>query len=156
MTSLFQVGEVIEPIIFGRAAIRRAGTDATVVAVSRMVPAALEAAERLEESGTSIEVIDPRSLAPLDLDTILESVRRTGRLVVAHEAVTVGGIGGEIAAQVQEVAFADLAGPVLRVGAPFAPVASSPVLEKLFAPGVDAIVDAVQRSLAFSRDGAPA
>ncbi len=151
-----EVGEVIEPIIFGRAAIRRAGTDATVVAVSRMVPAALEAAERLEESGTSIEVIDPRTLAPLDLDTILESVRRTGRLVVAHEAVTVGGIGGEIAAQVQEVAFADLTGPVLRVGAPFAPVASSPVLEKLFAPGVDAIVDAVQRSLAFSRDGAPA
>ncbi len=123
----------------------------TILAVSKMVGAALKAAEKLAMEGIEAEVIDPRTLAPLDLDTIVASVRRTGHLVIAHEAVETGGIGAEIATRVQEVAFRELAAPVLRVGAPFTPVPTSIVLEKAFVPGDDQIIDAVHRSIAFNR-----
>jgi pyruvate dehydrogenase E1 component beta subunit len=106
---------------------------------------ALAAAEVLAgEHGIEAEVIDPRTLVPLDLATIVESVRRTGRLVIAHEAVEHGGFGAEIAAQVQAVAFDYLDAPVVRVAAPFAPVPFSPPLEDAYLPGADEIVAAVR------------
>ena len=101
----------------------------TIVALSRLVDEALVAAERLAREGIEAEVIDPRTLVPLDLDTIVESVRRTNRLVIAHEAVEHGGFGAEIAAQVQAAAFDLLDAPIERVGAPFTPVPFSPALE---------------------------
>ncbi len=141
-------GEVVP---LGQAAVRRQGTDVTILAVSKMVGVALKAAEKLAEDGIDAEVIDPRTLAPLDLDTIIASVRKTGHLVIAHEAVETGGIGAEIASRVQEAAFNELAAPVLRVGAPFAPVPTSIALEKAFVPGEDRIIDAVRRSIAYNR-----
>jgi pyruvate dehydrogenase E1 component beta subunit len=128
---------VEEEIPLGRARIVRRGRAVTIVATSRMVGEALRAAEHLDA-----EVIDPRTLVPLDLDTILESVRRTNRLVIAHEAVTHGGWGAELAAQVQQHAFDDLDAPVARVGAPFTPVPFSPPLEDAFLPGAEEIVAA--------------
>ncbi len=110
---------------------------------------ALGAADRLAaEDGIDAEVIDPRTLVPLDLDTIVRSVRRTGRLVVVHEAVERGGFGAEIAAQVQRAAFDYLDAPVERVGAPFAPVPFSAPLEDAYLPGVDEIVAAVRAAAA--------
>ena len=122
----------------------RAGNDITIVALSRLVHDALAAAERLaSEHGIEAEVIDPRTLVPLDLATIVESVERTNRLVVAHEAVEHGGFGAEIAAQVQSAAFDFLDAPIGRVGAPFAPIPLSPALEDAYLPGADEIVAAV-------------
>ncbi len=141
--------EAIIPL--GQAVIRRPGRHVTILAISKMVGHALKAAAKLAEEGIEAEVIDPRTLAPLDLDTIIESVRRTGHLVIAHEAVETGGVGAEIASRVQEAAFSDLAAPVLRVGAPFAPVPTSIVLEKAFVPGEDEITAAVRRSIRYSR-----
>jgi pyruvate/2-oxoglutarate/acetoin dehydrogenase E1 component len=92
-------------------------------------------------------VIDLRSLAPLDMGTVVESVRKTNRLVIAHEAVRQGGLGAEIAAQVQEAAFDWLDAPIARVGAPFAPMPASPALEDSFVPGSAEIVLAVERLL---------
>jgi pyruvate dehydrogenase E1 component beta subunit len=131
----------------GRAAIRRPGTDVTIVAWSRMTATALAAADELAAHGIAAEVVDLRSLAPLDTQTILESVARTGRLVIAHEAVTTGGFGGEIAARVGEAAFDQLKAPVTRVGAPAVPPPFSPELEALFVPDTAAIVAAVRRTL---------
>ena len=138
-----------ESVPLGEAMIRRKGKDATVLAVSKMVGTALKAAEKLAAEGVEVEVIDPRTLAPLDLDTIVTSVRRTGHLVVAHEAVETGGIGAEISARVQETAFADLKAPVLRVGAPFAPVPTSIVLERAFVPDEERIIAAVRQSIGY-------
>jgi acetoin:2,6-dichlorophenolindophenol oxidoreductase subunit beta len=137
-------------IPLGLASVRRRGGDVTVVALSRMVRDALEAADRLAAEGIEVEVIDPRTIAPLDLDTIVESVRRTSRVVVAHEAVVNGGVGAEIAASIQEAAFDYLDAPVRRVGAPSTPVPASPTLERMFTPGVDEIEGAVRASLAGS------
>ena len=131
----------------GCASVRREGADVTVVALSRMVREALKAADRLAADGIEVEVIDPRTIAPLDLETILASVRKTSRCVVAHEAVLTGGAGAEIAARVQEEAFEYLDAPVLRVGAPFTPVPASPILEDLFMPDAEDIETAVRRSL---------
>jgi acetoin:2,6-dichlorophenolindophenol oxidoreductase subunit beta len=132
----------------GRAAICRPGSDVTIVAWSQMVTTALAAAEALAADGVGAEVIDLRSLQPLDLGTILGSVARTGRLVIAHEAVAQGGFGAEIAARVQEAAWDQLAAPVVRVGAPFVPPPFSPELERAFVPSSDAIVAAAHRVLA--------
>jgi pyruvate dehydrogenase E1 component beta subunit len=137
------VPERLEPAPLGRAAVLRAGRDVTIVAVSRLVHEALAAAERLAERGIEAEVVDPRTLVPLDLETIADSARRTNRVVVAHEAVTHGGVGGEIAAQVQAAAFDHLDAPVARVGAPFTPVPFSPPLEDAFLPSADDVVAAV-------------
>jgi pyruvate dehydrogenase E1 component beta subunit len=120
----------------------------TVVALSRLVHDALEAAERLAGDGIEVEVIDPRTLVPLDLDAIVSSVERTNRLVVAHEAVEHGGFGAEIAARVQRAAFDHLDAPIGRVGAPFAPIPLSPPLEDAYLPGVAEIVAAVRDVLA--------
>ncbi len=129
----------------GKAVTLRAGRDVTVVALSRLVHDALEAADRLAaEDGIEAEVIDPRTLVPLDLEAIVESVERTGRLVVAHEAVEHGGFGAEIVAQVQAAAFDYLDAPIARVGAPFAPIPLSPPLEDAYLPGADEVVAAVR------------
>jgi acetoin:2,6-dichlorophenolindophenol oxidoreductase subunit beta len=124
-----------EPLPLGRAHTVRPGRELTIIATSRLVAEALEAAERLAAEGIEAEIIDPRTLVPLDTETIAQSVRRTGRAVVAHEAVTVGGFGAEIAAQVQELAFDCLEAPIQRVGAPFTPVPVSPPLEDAYRPG---------------------
>jgi len=131
----------------GRARVVRPGSDVTVVALSRLVHEAVAAADELAEAGIDVEVIDPRTLVPLDLDTIVESVARTHRLVVAHEAVRSGGFGAELAALVQEAAFEELDAPVARVGAPFAPIPFSPPLEDGYLPGKDEIVAAVRSVL---------
>jgi pyruvate dehydrogenase E1 component beta subunit len=145
----FRVAEAVEPIPFGKAAVRRPGRDLTVVATSRLVGEALAAAERLAEQDIEVEVIDPRSLVPLDLETLLTSLSRTHRLIVAHEAVGPGGIGGEIVAQLQSAGFDQLDAPVERVAAPFTPVPFSPPLEDAYLPGQDEIVAAALRLLGY-------
>ena len=137
--------DVVIPL--GKAMIARNGSDVTIVAVAKMLAASLEAAEELAHDGISIEVIDPRSVAPLDLETIVSSVQKTARLVIVHEAVEAGGAGAEIAAKVQQAAFYYLDSPILRVAAPFAPVPASAPLEKCFVPAKDKIVDAIRKVL---------
>lgn len=137
-------GEVPEEpyaIPLGQANVLREGDDVTIVATGRMVVEALAAAEKLATDGVSAEVIDPRTVQPLDTATIVGSVKRTNRVMVVHEAVTFGGIGAEIAAQVQDQAFDYLDAPVLRLGAPFTPVPFAPVLEKAYVPDRDRICD---------------
>jgi pyruvate dehydrogenase E1 component beta subunit len=136
-------GDHLTPI--GEAAVVRPGEQVTLVALANMVGAALGAAGALAGDGISIEVIDPRSISPLDIGTIVQSVKKTGRLVIVHEAVEQGGIGAEIAATVQQHAFYYLDAPILRVAAPFAPVPASPALEKGFLPDPARIVGAVRK-----------
>jgi pyruvate dehydrogenase E1 component beta subunit len=147
--SLYRVkGEVPEDpdlvIPMGQAAVRRTGRDVTVVATGLMVGRALEAAEILAAEGVEAEVIDPRTLVPLDMDAILESVTRTGRAVIVHEAARTAGSGAEIAAQIQERAFFALDAPVWRVAGTDTPIPQSPNLEQLCIPSVANIVSGVQ------------
>jgi pyruvate dehydrogenase E1 component beta subunit len=142
-----EVPDEIEPVEIGRARVLREGGDVTIVALSRLVGEALIAAERLSADGVEAEVIDPRTLVPLDLETIVRSVEKTNRLVIAHEAVEHGGFGAEILAEVQAVAFDELDAPIERVGAPFAPIPLSPPLEDAYIPGADDIVSAVRATL---------
>ena len=141
------VPEEIYEIPFGQANTVRSGRDVTVIAVGRMVVEAVTAATELAESGIEAEVIDVRTVQPLDSEAILDSVRRTNRAVVVHEAVTFGGIGAEIAAQIQEEAFDYLDAPVLRLGAPFSPVPFSPVLERAYIPDSNRISAGISRLL---------
>ena len=131
------------PVPLGRAQVVRSGRDVTVVALSRLVHESLAATEELAAEGIEVEVIDPRTLVPLDLDAIVESVARTHRLVVAHEAVEHGGFGAEIGALVQAAAFDELDAPIARVGAPFTPIPFSPPLEDAYLPGKDDVRAAV-------------
>jgi acetoin:2,6-dichlorophenolindophenol oxidoreductase subunit beta len=135
------------PVPLGVARTVRPGRDVTIVATSRMLEEALLAAQELAGEGVEAEVIDPRTLVPLDLATLVASVQRTGRLVVAHEAVRFGGFGAEIAAAVGEAAFDYLDAPVGRVGAPFSPIPLSPPLEDAFLPGAREIRAAVRAAL---------
>jgi pyruvate dehydrogenase E1 component beta subunit len=143
------VPEELYAIPLGVANIVRPGTDVTVVTYGRMVSEALIAAEQLAEEGIECEIVDPRTLQPLDSATIVASARKTNRVVVVHEAVRFGGIGAEIAAQIQEEAFDYLDAPVGRIGAPFSPVPFSPVLESLYIPNAARIADGVRA--AFGR-----
>lgn len=137
-------GSYLTPI--GKALVRRAGTDVTIVAGSIMVHRALEAAERLAGEGISAEVIDLRSIRPIDAETILASVRRTGRLMVVYEGVKAFGVGAEISAMVAESdAFDHLDAPILRLGAADAPVPYNPDLERAAVPQVDTIEAAARR-----------
>lgn len=129
------VPDPVPPVPIGEAAIVRPGRDVTVVALSRMVHEACTAAEELAAEGIEVEVIDPRTLVPLDLDTVAASVARTNHLVVAHEAVGPGGFGAEVAAAAGHAAFDDLDAPVERVAAPFQPIPVSPGLEDAYLPG---------------------
>jgi pyruvate/2-oxoglutarate/acetoin dehydrogenase E1 component len=125
----------------GKAAVVRPGKDVSIITYGAMVHAACEAADRLEIEGISIEIIDLRTLAPLDEPAILESVRKTSKVIVLHEATLTGGFGGEIAARITERAFEYLDAPVLRIAAPDTPVPFSPPLEEAFLPGVAGIVE---------------
>ena len=131
----------------GSAAVTRPGTDITVVAYSAMALNALAAAEQLAADGIDVEVIDLRSLVPLDFDTVRESVARTRRAVVAHEAWRFGGFGAELAAQLHAELFGELEAPVARVGAASAPVPFSPPLEAAVVPGADDVAAAVRTVL---------
>jgi acetoin:2,6-dichlorophenolindophenol oxidoreductase subunit beta len=136
-----------EEVSIGSAKIVRPGRDVTVVALSRLVHDSLAAAEELAAEGIEIEVVDPRTLVPLDLDMIVASAAHTHRVVVVHEAVRHGGFGAEIAAQVQAAAFDELDAPVERVGAPFEPIPFSPPLEDAYLPGPADVTAAVRATL---------
>jgi len=136
-------GDVTVPL--GSATVVREGSDATIVATAYMVHEALKAAEQLAQEGVDIEIIDPRSVQPLDMDTIIDSVRKTHRVLTVHEAVEFGGIGAEINAQIASQAFDYLDVPPLRLGAPFSPVPYSPVLEREWVVNKDKILDATRR-----------
>jgi pyruvate dehydrogenase E1 component beta subunit len=144
-------GEVpteIEPIPLGKARTMREGTDVTVVAMGPLVHRALEAAERAaDEEGLSVEVIDPRTLQPLDDDALVASVKKTNRVVVAHEAVERMGFGAEVAAVLQYKAFDYLDAPIERVGAKFSPLPFAPVMEQFVVPGPQDVLDAIKRTV---------
>jgi len=133
---------------FGQAAVVREGADATVVTLAWMVHRTLEAANALAAEGIAVEVIDLRTLAPLDIDTILASVHKTGRLLIADEDYGPFGVGAEIAAQVMARAFDDLDAPISRVNGAFAPVPYSPPLEAQLQPSVAQIIQAIRDLLA--------
>jgi len=139
-----EVPEDAYTVPLGVAEVKRTGSDLTLVATGRMVLDALEAAEDLAADGVSVEVIDPRTLSPLDMESILASVRKTSRAVVAQEAVRFCGLGAEIAATIADECFDFLDAPVKRVGAPFTPVPFAPVLEKDYLPGKASIISAVK------------
>jgi 2-oxoisovalerate dehydrogenase E1 component len=143
----FNSGEVPRgeyTIPFGKADIKRAGKDVTVVAVAAMVIKALDVARILEKDGISVEVVDPRTIAPLDKETILESVKKTGRLVIAEEGCVTGGFGSEVAAIAAKEAFDYLDAPIERVGAPDTPVPFAPELEQTYIPGEEEIEQAIR------------
>lgn len=131
-------------IPFGQAKVRREGSDVTIVATSLMVSRAEEAAEKLAAEGIQAEVIDPRTLLPLDIDTIATSVKKTGRAVVVHEAHKNAGIGAEIGSQISETCFPYLDAPVSRLGAKASTLPFSLVLENAVVPSVDDIFDAAK------------
>lgn len=139
--------EVLVP--FGEAVVRRRGDALTVIATSMMVSRTLEAAEALAAEGHEVEVIDPRTLVPLDMATILDSVERSGRALVVHEAVRTGGAGAEIAARLCEEAFFALDAPVWRLGGTDTPIPQDPRLEELCIPQVDGIAEAMRQLIAL-------
>ena len=141
------VPEALYAIPIGKADVKREGTDVTVVATSAMVPRALAAASQLARDGISLEVVDPRTLRPLDEDAILASVRKTNRLVIVHEGWKRGGFGAEVAAMVIENAFDYLDAPIVRLGAPDAPMPYNDKLERYAIPSQDRIADAVRALL---------
>ena len=145
MTGEVPAGDFRTP--FGKARIVNQGTDCTIVAYGMALYTAMEALNPLKELGISCEVIDLRSLVPLDRVTILESVRKTGHMVVVHEANLFCGFGAELAAMVADEAFNALKGPVKRVGAPQIPTPVAPTHEKMFKPGSDDVVKAVRQAV---------
>ncbi len=143
-----QVPEGEHLIPLGRADVKRPGKDVTIVTISQMVLKALRAAEILAADGIEAEVVDLRTLAPLDLETVLKSVRKTNRVVIAHEACRRGGFGGELAAQIQEEAFDFLDAPIQRVGALDVPIPYSKPMEEFVIPDEARIVGVVKHLLA--------
>jgi acetoin:2,6-dichlorophenolindophenol oxidoreductase subunit beta len=142
-----EVPDEIEPIELGKARVHREGEDVTVIATGRLVHEALGAAKEAEEEGISVEVLDPRTLLPLDEDALVESVKKTNRCVVAHEAIVRMGFGAEVAAIVQERAFDYLDAPVERVGAKFSPLPFAPVMEEYVVPHQADVLAAVKRTV---------
>jgi pyruvate dehydrogenase E1 component beta subunit len=143
-----EVPEEIYTVPLGKADVKREGSDVTVVATMAMVHRALEAAEELSKEGISVEVIDPRTLQPLDNETIINSTKKTHKVVIVHEAVKFAGPGAEIAAMIAEEAFDYLDAPIKRVAAPFTPVPFSPVLEQEYIPSKKKIIAAVREAVA--------
>ncbi len=141
------VPEELYEIPFGVANTVREGSNVTIVAIGRMVVEAEKAAANLEKDEISVEIIDPRSVQPLDMHTIINSVKKTNRVLVVHEAVEFGGIGAEISSQIQESAFDYLDAPVARLAAPFAPVPFAPILENAYIPDAPRIEASVRRLL---------
>ena len=142
-----EVPEELEPIPLGKARIHREGEDVTVIAIGRLVHDALEAAKLAEAEGISVEVLDPRTLVPLDEAAIVASVQKTNRAVVAHEAVTRMGFGAEVAAVIQYQAFDYLDAPVERVGSKFSPLPFSPVMEEYVVPHAQDVLEAIRRTV---------
>jgi len=132
-------------IPLGQCDVKKTGNDITIVAVSRVVTEALTAAAKLEEQGITAEIIDPRTIQPLGLVTILDSVKKTGRLIVASDDVKSGGIGSEIAAAVVEEGFDSLDAPIVRVASPNMPIPFSPTLEQAYMPNAEKIVQAAKK-----------
>ena len=139
--ALPDLAELSDP---AKARVIRAGKDLTMISYSRMTRECLAAAEELSGAGIDAEIIDLRSLVPLDMETIVASVQRTNRVMIVHEAVVEGGAGGEIATQIQDAAFDWLDAPIARIGAPFAPVPASPPLEAAYLPNATRIVAAAK------------
>jgi 2-oxoisovalerate dehydrogenase E1 component beta subunit len=140
-------GDYVVPL--GKAAIRREGSDLSIITFGAMVYTALEAADALAGEGVQAEVLDLRSLAPLDRDAILETAAKTNRVLILHEATRTGGIGGELAAIIAEEAFDQLDAPVTRVASQDTPVPYSPALEAAFLPGVQAVASAAKRLVKY-------
>lgn len=145
------VPDELEPIPLGQARVHREGEDVTVIATGRLVHESLSAAEQAEDEGVSVEVVDPRTLQPLDEDRLVDSVKKTTRCVVAHEAVTRMGFGAEVASVVQYGAFDYLDAPIERVGAKFAPLPFAPVMEEWCIPHANDVLEAIRRTV--GRDG---
>ncbi len=145
MPGTVDVPEDAYTIPLGKADVKREGKDVTVVASGTMVHMALGAADVLAKEGIEMEVVDPRTLSPLDEETILNSVKKTNRLVVIHEEVKFAGSGAEIVAMVAEKGFDHLDAPIQRIGAPFTPVPFAGVLESKFIPSADQLIEAVKK-----------
>ena len=141
------VPDEIEPIPLGRARVHREGEDVTVIATGRLVHESLGAAAEAEKEGISVEVVDPRTLQPLDEDALVGSVKKTNRAVVAHEAVTRMGFGAEVAAVLQYQAFDWLDAPIERVGARFVPLPFAPVMEEFVVPHSEDVLEAIRRTV---------
>jgi pyruvate dehydrogenase E1 component beta subunit len=143
-----EVPDELEPIPLGKARTLREGIDVTVIAMGPLIHRSLEAAQRAaDEEGLSVEVIDPRTLQPLDEDALVASVKKTNRVVVAHEAVTRMGFGAEVAAVLQYRAFDYLDAPIERIGAKFAPLAFAPVMEQYVVPHPEDVLAAIKRTV---------
>jgi acetoin:2,6-dichlorophenolindophenol oxidoreductase subunit beta len=142
-----EVADELEPVPIGQARVHRQGEDVTVVATGPLVHQALAAADEAEQEGISVEVVDPRTLQPLDETAIVESVKKTNRCVVAHEAVTRMGYGAEVAAVVQYQAFDWLDAPIERVGARFTPLPFAPVMEEFVVPHAEEVLAAIRRTV---------
>src|SRR5262249_36336112 len=139
-----EVPEQLERVPLGKARVIREGTDVTVIALGPLVHRALAAAEQAEEEGISVEIVDPRTLQPLDEETLVASVKKTNRAVVAHEAVTRMGFGAEVTAVLQHQAFDWLDAPIERVGAKFAPLAFAPVMQNFVVPHAEDVLAAIK------------
>src|SRR5215813_12413633 len=143
-----EVPEKLEPVPLGKARVVREGSDVTVIATGPLVHRSLRAADAAAEEGISVEVVDPRTLQPLDVDGLVASVKKTNRCVVAHEAVTRMGFGAEVASVIQYSAFDWLDAPIERVGAKFSPLAFAPAMEQFVIPQPDDVLAAVRRTVA--------
>ena len=145
-------GEVPEEeylIPLGKADVKREGKDVTIIATALQVQTSLKAAEKLAKLGVEAEVVDPRTLAPLDMETILSSVRKTGRVLIVHEEPKTGGCGAEIAAQISEQALFDLQAPIKRLGSPDVPIAQSIYLEQFYIPSEEQIIESVKELMEY-------
>ncbi|MBI3122513.1 MAG: alpha-ketoacid dehydrogenase subunit beta [candidate division NC10 bacterium] len=136
-------------VSIGKAEVKREGTDLSVITYGAMVHQVFEAANRLSAKGIEVEILDLRTLLPLDREAILSTARKTGKVVIVHEATRTGGVGGEVAAIIAEGAFDRLDGPILRVTAPDTPVPFTAPLEEAFLPNADKIVAAAERLAAY-------
>jgi 2-oxoisovalerate dehydrogenase E1 component beta subunit len=136
-----EVPEADYTVPLGKASIFREGKHLSIVTYGAMVYVARDAAEILEKEGVSVEIVDLRTLLPIDDETILASIRKTSKVIVLHEATITGGVGAEIAARITEKAFEDLDGPVVRIAAPDTPVPYSAPLEDAFLPNVDRVLE---------------
>ncbi len=143
------VPEEAYAIPFGKADIKRQGSNITIVATHALVQKSLNVAEEMSREGVDIEVLDPRTITPLDKEAILNSVKKTGRLITADEGCVTGGFGSEVAAIVAQEAFDYLEAPIIRVGSPDTPVPFSPPLEQFYIPDEGNIKDAVNRILVY-------
>jgi pyruvate dehydrogenase E1 component beta subunit len=143
------VPEEYYTIPFGQADVKRSGKDITIFATHAMVGRSLSVAKEYAKDGIEIEIVDPRTIRPLDKKALLESVKKTGKLIVADEGPVTGGVGAEISAIVAEEAVEYLQAPVIRVGSPDTPVPFSPPLEKIYIPDEEDVREAVERMKAY-------